>query len=67
MIPAVAVRTDGDVSRVYVIKDGAAHEKLVQLGLLEDDMIQIKQGLVEGDVVATSNINVLIDGILVRQ
>ena len=66
MIPAVAVRTDGDVSRVYVIKDGAAHEKLVQLGLLEDDMIQIKQGLVEGDVVATSNINVLIDGILVR-
>lgn len=67
MIPAVAVRTDGDVSRVYVIKDGSAHEKLVQLGLIENDMIQIKQGLVEGDVVATSNVNVLSDGVFVRQ
>jgi membrane fusion protein, multidrug efflux system len=67
MIPASAIRTDGDVSRVYVIKDGVAHEKLVQTGLLENDLIQIKQGLVEGDVVATSNVNVLIDGVLVRQ
>jgi RND family efflux transporter MFP subunit len=67
MIPAAAVRTDGDVSRVYIVKDGAAHEKLVQLGLLENDMIQIKQGLVEGDVVATSNVNLLSDGVFVRQ
>lgn len=67
MVPTSAVRTDGDVSRVYVIKDGAAHEKLVQLGTVENDMIQIKQGLVEGDLVATSNVNALIDGILVRQ
>ena len=67
MVPTAAVRTDGDVSRVFVIKDGAAHEKLVQLGLPEGDLIQIKQGLVEGDVVATSNVNVLSDGIFVRQ
>ncbi|MEP6848134.1 MAG: efflux RND transporter periplasmic adaptor subunit [Acidobacteriota bacterium] len=67
MVPVAAVRTDGDVSRVFVIKDGAAHEKLVQLGLPEGDLIQIKQGLVEGDVVATSNVSVLSDGIFVRQ
>jgi len=40
---------------------------LVQLGLLENDMIQVKQGVIEGDVVATSNVNALRDGVLVRQ
>lgn len=67
MIPASAVRTDGDINRVYVIKDGAAHERIVQLGLPENDLIQVRQGLVEGDVVATSNLQALSDGILVRQ
>ena len=67
MIPVAAVRTEGDVSRVFVIKDGAAHEQIVQLGLLENDMIQVKQGVVEGDTVATSNVNALSDGVFVRQ
>jgi hypothetical protein len=30
-------------------------------------MIQIKSGVVEGDLVATSNVNQLVDGTLVRQ
>src|SRR5262249_3074603 len=67
MVPTSAVRTDGDNNSVFVIKDGAAHQKLVQLGTVENDMIQIKQGIVEGDVVATSNLNALNDGIFVRQ
>jgi len=67
MIPVAAVRTDGDVSRVFVIKDGAAHEQIVQIGLLENDMIQVKQGVVEGDTVATSNVSALSDGVFVRQ
>jgi RND family efflux transporter MFP subunit len=67
MIPVAAVRTEGDVSRVFVIKDGAAHEQIVQLGLLENDMIQVKNGVVEGETVATSNLTSLSDGVLVRQ
>jgi hypothetical protein len=66
MIPVAAVRTEGDVSRVFVIKDGAAHEQLVQLGLLENNMIQVKQGVVEGEIVATSNLTSLSDGVFVR-
>jgi HlyD family secretion protein len=66
MIPVSAVKTDGDINRVYVIKDGAAHEKLVQLGLLEGDIIQIKQGVAEGEMVAVGNLNGLSDGALVR-
>jgi RND family efflux transporter MFP subunit len=67
MIPVTAVRTEGDVSRVFIVADGAAREQLVQLGLLENDMIQIKQGVIEGQMVATSNLNNLSDGVLVRQ
>ncbi|MGB7067996.1 MAG: efflux RND transporter periplasmic adaptor subunit [Pyrinomonadaceae bacterium] len=67
MIPVTAVRTDGDINRVFVIKDGAAREQIVQLGLLENEMIQVKTGVAEGDLVATSNLGALNDGVLVRQ
>lgn len=67
MIPAKAVRTVGNTNSVFIVKDGAAREQFVQLGLLENDMIQVKQGVIEGEAVATSNLNVLSDGILVRQ
>ena len=67
MIPVAAVRTDGEINRVFLIKDGIAREQLVQLGLLENDMIQVKSGVIEGDTVATSNLNLLRDGIFVRQ
>lgn len=67
MIPASAVKAEGDINKVYIVKDGAAREVLVQIGLLENGMIQIKTGITEGDVVATSNVGTLFDGVLVRQ
>ncbi len=67
MIPARAVKTVGDINSVFVVVDGAAHEHIVQLGLLENDMIQIKQGVMEGDMVVVSNPAALTDGVFVRQ
>lgn len=67
MIPVSAVKTEGNINKVYVVRDGAAREQIVQLGLLENDMIQVKNGVVEGDMVATSNVGSLTDGVLVRQ
>jgi len=67
IVPVAAVKAVGEKNSVFIVKDGAAREQFVQLGLLENDMIQVKQGVVEGDMVATSNINVLTDGVLVRQ
>lgn len=67
MIPAAAIRTEGDINKVYVVKDGAVRERLVQTGLLENDLIQIKTGIAEGEVIATSNLNELFDGVFVRQ
>ena len=66
LIPASAVKTENEISKVYVIKDGAAREYLVQLGLLESDLIQVKSGVAEGDIVATSNLKELFDGVFVR-
>lgn len=67
MIPVKAVKTVGDTNSVFVIKEGVAREQFVQLGLLENDMIQVKNGLIEGEVVATSDLGALTDGVQVRQ
>lgn len=67
MIPVEAVKTEGESNSIFVIKDGAARQQMVQLGLLENGMIQVKQGVNEGDMIATSNLNALSDGIFVRQ
>jgi len=67
MIPTSAVRTEGDINKIYVVKDGVANERLVQLGFLENDMIEVKQGIQEGETVATNNIDKLGDGVIVRQ
>lgn len=67
MVPASAVKAEGDTNKVYIIKDGVAREQLVQVGLLEGDIIQIKTGVAEGDVVATGNLGALYDGAFVRQ
>lgn len=67
MVPVRALRTEGDINRVFVIKEGRAEERLVQIGQLENDYIEIKQGVAENEQVATSNLNVLYDGVTVRQ
>ena len=66
MIPAAAVKSEGDINKIYVVKDGVARERLIQTGLLENGLIQVKQGVAEGDLIATSNVNTLFDGVLVR-
>jgi len=67
LVPARAVRTESGVSRVFVIKDGHAQERLVQLGQTEGDLVEIKSGVAASENVATSNIEQLSDGMAVRQ
>jgi multidrug efflux pump subunit AcrA (membrane-fusion protein) len=67
LVPSRAVQTDAGVSRVFVIKDGRAQQRLVQLGQTESDLVEIKSGVAEGEQVATSNLDQLSDGIAVRQ
>ena len=67
MIPKTAVKAEGDLNKVFVIKTGRAEERTVRVGILENDLIEIQNGIQEGELVATSNVNVLYDGVAVRQ
>jgi multidrug efflux pump subunit AcrA (membrane-fusion protein) len=67
LVPVRAVRTDGTTARVYVVKDGVAHERLVATGRQDGDLIEIKGNIAADEVVATSNVEQLADGMPVRQ
>ena len=67
MVPMTAVRTDAtNTSRVFVIKNGRAEQHLIQLGQKDGDLIEVK-GVNAGEVVATSNLDKLADGMEVKQ
>ncbi len=67
LIPARSVRTESGVSRVFVIREGRAEQRLVQLGHSESDLVEVKSGVASGEQVATSNIDQMSDGMAVRQ
>jgi len=67
LVPARALRTEGNTSRVFVIRDGVAQERLVQAGQREGDLVEIKGGVAADELVATSNVEQLSDGVTVRQ
>lgn len=67
MIPATAVKTEGDTNSVFVVKDGRAEQRTVTLGVLENGKIEVKQGIQENEAVVVGNLNQVSDGIQVRQ
>ena len=67
LVPARAVVTEAGVSRVFVIKDGHAEQRLVQTGQTEGDLIEIKTGVAADEQVATTSLEQLSDGIAVKQ
>lgn len=67
LVPARAIRTEGSTSRVFVIRDGVAQERLVQTGQREGDLVEIKGNVAADELVATSNVEQLADGVSVRQ
>lgn len=67
LVPARAVRSEGTTSRIFVVRDGRAEERLVQTGETENDLIEVRGNIQPGESVATSNLESVIDGIQVRQ
>lgn len=67
LVPSRAVRTEAGTSSLFVIKNGHAEKRIVQLGQTEGDLVEIKSGLAAEEQVATSNVELLSDGIAVRQ
>src|SRR5688500_18071881 len=67
LVPSRAVTMQAGVSRVFVIKDGHAEQRLVQTGQTEGDLVEIKNGVAADEQVATSNLEMLSDGVVVKQ
>jgi len=67
MIPVAAVKADGETNKVFIVKDGRAEERIVKTGVLENNLIEIQQGVQENESVAVSNVGQLYDGVQVRQ
>lgn len=62
LVPSKAILTVAGLSKVFVIAEGKATERIVKLGLTEGDLVEIKEGLSSGETVATSNLERLQTG-----
>jgi len=67
MVPASAVRQEGTTARVYVVKDGRAQERIVTLGEVENEMVEVKNGVAPDERVATNNLEQIYDGVQIVQ
>jgi multidrug efflux pump subunit AcrA (membrane-fusion protein) len=67
LVPQRALRTISGAIYVFIIKNGHAEQRLVQSGQTESDLVEIKSGIAADELVATSNVDQLSDGIAVRQ
>lgn len=65
MIPARAVVTVAGLTKVFVIENGKAVERIVKLGTTDGDLIEIVEGVKEGETVASSNADKLEQGTVV--
>lgn len=67
LAPQRALRQISGATYVFVIKNGRAEQRLVQTGQADGDLIEIKSGIAADEVVATSNVDQLSDGVTVKQ
>lgn len=67
LVPTLAVRQEGTTARVFVVKDGRAQERIVTLGEVENDTVEVKNGVAPDERLVTSNLEQVFDGVEVRQ
>ncbi|HKQ77037.1 MAG TPA: efflux RND transporter periplasmic adaptor subunit [Blastocatellia bacterium] len=65
MIPQRAVALAAGLSKAFVIENGRAVERIVKTGATDGDLIEIVEGVKEGETVATSNLEKLQTGAVV--
>ncbi|MCI0524151.1 MAG: efflux RND transporter periplasmic adaptor subunit, partial [Acidobacteria bacterium] len=65
MIPQRAVVTAAGLSKAFVIENGKAVERIVKTGATDGELIEIVEGVKDGETVATSNLDRLQTGAVV--
>jgi RND family efflux transporter MFP subunit len=67
MVPQRAVVAAAGLSKLFVIENGSAIERIVKTGASDGDMVEITEGVKEGESVALSNQDRLQTGVQVKQ
>jgi RND family efflux transporter MFP subunit len=62
VVPAQAIQQHGQVTSVYVVQDGVAKLRLIQVGPATADGVEVLSGLEAGESIVTSPLARLIDG-----
>ena len=62
LVPTDAVCSDDDGDYVFVIKDNKALRRPVEVGVRNDEMVEITSGLQEGETVGWDDMSELTDG-----
>jgi len=65
MVPQRAVVTAAGLSKVFVVENGKAVERIVKTGKTDGELIEIAEGVKDGETVATSNLDKLQTGAIV--
>jgi RND family efflux transporter MFP subunit len=66
MVPQRAVVAAAGLTKVFVIENGSAIERIVKTGAIDGELIEITEGVKEGESVALSNQEKLQTGIAVK-
>jgi len=66
MVPQRAIAPAAGLSKVFVIENGKAVERIVKTGVTDGDQIEIAEGVKDGEIVATSNLDKLTTGAAVK-
>jgi multidrug efflux pump subunit AcrA (membrane-fusion protein) len=61
-VPGAAVQTEAGISRLFVVRDGRAEQRFVQLGRQADGQVEVLRGLAAGERVAAPVPATLVDG-----
>jgi RND family efflux transporter MFP subunit len=65
VVPADAIRRHGQVSSVFVVQDGVARLRLIQVGPASAEGVEVLAGLEAGESIVTSPLPRLVDGVRV--
>ena len=64
--PSSALRRDGDLARVLVVRDGRVEERRVTAGIVEGDEVEIRKGVAEGETLVARAAAFLRPGDVIR-
>lgn len=62
MIPARSVLTVAGLNKAFVVEKGKVFERLIKTGVTDGDLIEVIEGVKEGEAVATKNLDKLQTG-----